>query len=283
LGSFAGRSEIAKEESTGALEKQSLRTPDRRLPTRGLLAVNSQRFFLVFFALCVLAFVPVFALAGIRNTKHNLSVSGPGPVKAVSETQICIFCHTPHNASPSTPLWNHAPSGVTNYTTYSSATLKSYHSQADAPPIDGVSKLCLGCHDGTVALGAVVSRQEPIQMVTIPNVVDATGKLLPGAGGYMGTDLTLGHTLEGHSAGGHPVSIIFDQALATLRNSDPALSHLHWPITDRDVKLYPTQGGHGVQCTSCHEPHGAKGGAGAPPLWQKPTFEEVCLVCHEIL
>ena len=44
------------------------------------------------------------ALADIATTKHNLSVSGPGDVKASVETQICIFCHTPHGASPAAPL-----------------------------------------------------------------------------------------------------------------------------------------------------------------------------------
>jgi predicted CXXCH cytochrome family protein len=224
------------------------------------------------FLICILISIPVLAIAGISTSKHNLSVSGPGPIRAVSETQICIFCHTPHNASPAGPLWSHAPSAAASYTNYWSPTLKSYASQAEAPPIDGFSKLCLGCHDGTIALGAVISRQEDIQMVTIAGVVDPTGKLLPGAAGYMGTDLS------GH----HPISIVFNQALATQRNADPFLMPLKWPITDPDVKLYPTQSGYGVQCTSCHEPHGAKGGVGAPPFWQKATYDDVCLVCHEL-
>jgi len=150
--------------------------------------------------------------------------------------------------------------------------LKAYASQAEAPPIDGFSKLCLGCHDGTVALGAVVSRQEEIKMVTIAGSVDSSGRLQPGAEGYLGTDLS----------GMHPVSIVYDQSLVTRRRSDPGVSPLKWPLVDHDVKLYPTQGGNGVQCTSCHEPHGAKGGPGAPPFWQKATYEEVCLVCHDL-
>ena len=38
------------------------------------------------------------AFAGIKGTKHDLSVSGAGTIKALHETQTCIFCHTPHNA-----------------------------------------------------------------------------------------------------------------------------------------------------------------------------------------
>jgi len=38
------------------------------------------------------------AQAGIATTKHNLSVAGPGNVKSIDETEICVFCHTPHRA-----------------------------------------------------------------------------------------------------------------------------------------------------------------------------------------
>jgi predicted CXXCH cytochrome family protein len=215
---------------------------------------------LVFFILLT----PLLVFAGVGNTKHNLSISGPGPAKATQETEVCKFCHTPHNASPAYPLWNHELSQVQNYTTYWSPTLRSYSSAAEAPPIDGFSKLCLSCHDGTVALGALISHGDTVE--TVPDV------LTFGMEGYLGTDLS----------GGHPISIVFDQALVTKRNSEPDLLQLNWPITDKDVKLYPTQGSRGVQCTSCHDPHGGKGDAGAPPFWRKKTYDDVCLVCHNI-
>jgi hypothetical protein len=220
---------------------------------------------LVFF-LCVLT--PLLAFARVEDTKHNLSISGTGVVKALHETQICIFCHTPHNASPAKPLWNHELSGIVHYVNYTSPTLQSYR-EGEAPPIDGYSKLCLSCHDGTVAIGSVVSREEEIMMVTVSEVIYA-GKLIGGPG-YLGTDLS----------GGHPISIIFDEALANKRNAVPSLSRLKWPIIDPDVKLSPTQGGYGVQCTACHDPHENKAAGGWPPFWNKPTHDEVCMVCHE--
>jgi predicted CXXCH cytochrome family protein len=236
---------------------------------------------LVFF-LCVLT--PLLAFARVEDTKHNLSVSGPGDVRAVSETQICIFCHTPHNASPAQPLWNHELSAVVNYVNYASPTLQSYSSEAEAPPIDGYSKLCLSCHDGTVAIGSIVSRWDEIIMVTVPGVIDASGKLIGGPG-YLGTDLSGGHPILGTAlSGGHPISIIFDEALWIKRNSAyPPLTRLKWPIIDPDVKLRPTQGGYGVQCTACHDPHGNKATEGWPPFWQKATHDEVCMVCHEAI
>ena len=91
-------------------------------------------------------------------TKHNLSVSGPGSLRASTEADICIFCHAPHNTTGVGPLWNHALSAAT-YTPYSSSTLKATVGQPT-----GASKLCLSCHDGTVALGMVASRSTPIPM-----------------------------------------------------------------------------------------------------------------------
>ena len=77
----------------------------------------------------------------IFTTKHNLAISGPGTVKALTETQICKFCHTPHNARPQAPLWNRNNAGGP-YTLYSSSTLNATLGQPD-----GSSILCLSCHD----------------------------------------------------------------------------------------------------------------------------------------
>jgi predicted CXXCH cytochrome family protein len=226
--------------------------------------IRTLKFVIILSACCSLyVLAPSLAFAGVSTTRHNLSISGPGPAQATEETGICKFCHTPHNASPASPLWNHEVTEVTDYIHYWSPTLVSYASAEAAPPIDGFSRLCLSCHDGTVALGALVNRGELIE--TVPEF------LTFGMEGYLGTDLS----------GGHPISIIFDQSLANRRNTEPDVLHLNWPLADKDVKLYPTQGGFGVQCSSCHDPHGGKGGPEAPPFWRKETYDDVCLVCHD--
>jgi len=74
----------------------------------------------------------------IRGTPHDLSpVPGGGS---------CSFCHTPHGALPGTPLWSHKLSTAV-YKIYESSSLKAKVGQPT-----GSSKLCLSCHDGTVAL-----------------------------------------------------------------------------------------------------------------------------------
>lgn len=205
-----------------------------------------------------------------RASKHNLSSlsTGTSKIKALSETQICIFCHTPHNASPQAPLWNHDITAVTTYIHYWSPTMNAYSSAASAPEIDGYSRLCLSCHDGTVALGAVRNKTANIAMQVVAGKVDASGKIIGGPG-FVGTDLS----------GSHPTSFVFDAALAA------ADGNLNWPLTDSDVKLYPTGSGMGLQCTSCHDPHDdSRANDPANPtlrFWRKTTYDDVCLVCHK--
>ncbi|MFQ5695586.1 MAG: hypothetical protein ACE5HB_06325, partial [Terriglobia bacterium] len=111
-------------------------------------------------------------------SSHNLSASGPGPVTS-SEEDACLFCHTPHTSFVDVkPLWNHELSTQT-YNTYTSSTFDA----GAGTPSAGVSRLCLSCHDGTVALGQTVSE----------GLIPTTGGLSPGA--TLGTDLTNDHPL----------------------------------------------------------------------------------------
>ena len=96
--------------------------------------------------------------AGVATTRHNLSISGPGPVKSSAEDQLCVFCHAPHSAAPGTALWNRA-TPTPAYQTYSTSTTRASVGQ----PTRG-SLLCLSCHDGTIALGQVLNRTTAIPM-----------------------------------------------------------------------------------------------------------------------
>ena len=97
----------------------------------------------------------------IVDTPHNLSVTGRGEIKSMSETRVCIFCHSSHNASPEGPLWNHETT-PRQFQTYNRSTMVG---NPEAP--NGATKLCLSCHDGTVAVGAVRSMGRNIAMVNV--------------------------------------------------------------------------------------------------------------------
>lgn len=215
--------------------------------------------------------------ASILTTKHNLSSSGPGPVKAITEDQICIFCHTPHRAITDTPLWNHTMSSA-SYQLYTSPTLLSPTSPAIQP--DGDSRLCLSCHDGTVAIGSVVNIGGSPTTISMQGT--GPGGVMPSGGGYIGTDLS------GH----HPVSIEVNANLITDKNTQCNNGIVSWKVCfpSSPVKLRPTNNQYGsstpprqgVQCTSCHDPHNDPN----PPntvflrIGDRNNNTELCTKCH---
>ena len=203
------------------------------------------------FAAAACLLLPFVAWADNPNSiiysKHNLSTSSPGSVHAVTESDICIFCHTPHFATGDGPLWNHRMSTAV-YLPYASSTLKATVGQPT-----GSSRLCLSCHDGTVALGMVHSRSSEIAM---------TSPTMPAGPSNFGTDLS----------GDHPVSFVYDNALVT---ADGGL---------RDTNTLPPEvrldhSGQ-LQCTSCHDPHNNQYGNF---LVLDNTASTLCLACHSVL
>jgi len=108
----------------------------------------------------------VGAKTSVVYSKHNLSKSGPGEIKALTEDRICVFCHAPHNANPLTPLWNKNIAGV-NYLLYTAYTSSTMRSPASPTGPTGATRLCLSCHDGTIALGQVLQPAGRIAMTPV--------------------------------------------------------------------------------------------------------------------
>ncbi|MCL5271266.1 MAG: cytochrome c3 family protein, partial [bacterium] len=184
--------------------------------------MNNPRHFVIALLLMAAAGLPR-AQQSVLNTPHNLSVTGPGPVKAAGEDRVCIFCHTPHGARTDAPLWNRRDSTAV-YLPYNSPSLKAQPGQPT-----GASKLCLSCHDGTVALGDLVSEK-----AIVPTAPSAT---IPAGPGLIGTDLR----------DDHPISFNYFESLSLA--GDRLTAPATW---DTRVKLDPASE---VQCTTCHEPH----------------------------
>ncbi len=190
-------------------------------------------------------------VSDVASTKHNLSVSGPGPVRAESESQICVFCHTPHGASnlPGAPLWNRAESGA-EYTPYQSDSIDATDITANP---GGTSKLCLSCHDGTLALGAVNVANGQAGVTITMTGTGALGEMPGGPDGELsGYTRKLGVDLTND----HPISFTYDSALAIADGElrDPALE-AHIGERSPGVRpVVPLEGGM-MECTSCHDPH----------------------------
>jgi len=199
----------------------------------------------------------------VASTLHNLSVSGPGEIKAVDETEICKFCHIPHNAVVPSGLWSRRLPSV-EYRTPDMRTPEGGRTATPQP--DGSSRLCLSCHDGTIALGEIAGEPRTLAMA-------GAARLGPGRSGFLGTDLS----------GSHPISFV-------MPHGDYGTEE-----TDRDMGLRPlslisgssqvrldAQGK--MQCTTCHDPHRDnyyKPGI-VPRFWVSATVEDVCLTCHDL-
>ncbi len=195
--------------------------------------------------ICAVLLTQSYGQERIATTVHNLSAGGPGVMRAASEQQICIFCHAPHNTLGLQPLWNRQLSAA-NYQIYTSSTLDAQPGQPT-----GSSKLCLSCHDGTIALGSVLSRADQIRMLG--------GDFLPSGLTNLGTDLSDDHPISFHYTSGIAASDLQLKSPQAL----PA-----------ETKLDPSGQ---LQCTSCHDAHNNTFG---DFLVLDPRFGNLCTACH---
>lgn len=254
----------------------------------------------------------------LTNNPHNFAKGSTG-VQATTEDRVCVFCHTPHNASMDSsllngPLWNHELSTasyaglkwtpqLTNSPPYISNVgfVNVMTTQPDQP--DGSSRMCMGCHDGTIGIGNIISGAE-IAMDTSNACLDANGHLDPSGAGCANlviTDLRQKHTVS------IPMNqqLIDNSALACDGSQTTKLSY-PWngaaPLADT-VFLRPTATlylgaagvssgfpngkyktgySYGVQCSTCHDPHYWKtlsGNAGYKFL-VTANISDLCIACH---
>jgi predicted CXXCH cytochrome family protein len=186
--------------------------------------------------------------SSVLRTKHDFTMNSPSTIRSTNEDESCAFCHTPHNASPSEPLWNHTSSTNTSAALYTSTTMKAAVTPATSADS---SKLCLACHDGTVALGDTVNNG------VIPFV----------QGGNYQLPATSGSNLNGGTGyrDDHPFAFV------------PVTgTEIQNPAPGDQVKL--DHNGK-VQCTSCHDPHTDDPSA-RKFLVKTNLRSELCLTCH---
>ena len=172
--------------------------------------------------------------------------------------KICIACHTTHNSNTTVadaPLWNHKLT-TTTYTLYTSPTFKGTATQPG-----GNSKLCLSCHDGTVAIDSF--------------------------GGTTGTTMikpenNLGTSLKDD----HPIGFTYDTALANLDGSlfDPATKSVtigSSPSKTGTISAMMLFNGK-MECSSCHDVHNtfAVGGSGTGMVKMSQSGSALCRACH---
>jgi len=219
---------------------------------------------LIILTALLISAAPAFAQS-ITGSKHDLRATGGGTATGTNLTEICVACHTPHQAASANkqdPLWNRTLSSQATYGVYSSTSLDAAPTELGGASIGTaqISNLCLSCHDGTVSVISMLNEPNSavgtISAATIAGRISSTGMIIGNAN--VGTDLT----------DDHPVNFNYNAALMT---TDGGLSD---PTALTGVKLF----GGTVQCASCHKPHDRL--TGVPFLRVNNTGSALCLKCH---
>lgn len=236
----------------------------RKLLRCGMTMKNNKKYLkrqlyacrLALVVISVLCLWPRLSLGDIAGSAHDFSL------QSWSGGKICQPCHTPHGGNTTiveAPLWNHDLSNAT-YTLYSSPTLDSTVEQPRP-----ISKLCLSCHDGTVAIDSY--RGAP----------GSSAGMMTGSG-LIGTDLSDDHPISfkmEKSIHGVPGGL----AYPTRRGPKGCTTNCHTKGEGfhANKSVLPFFDGY-VECATCHDVHN---GAGQPKLLRLTmNGSALCVYCH---
>ncbi len=254
-------------------------------------------FFNLSLLLLVMSLASVSLAAPLTDTenKHNLSSSAThGGPKAADPTaggttEICIFCHTPHSATPDSTLWSRPDPDTSTFPLYAKAlviknvvSLSGYTNDGSVVYPDGASRLCLSCHDGVTSIGTLENGAPIAMFGGLDKIAD-----IPGTSAVI--DLSTSH----------PISFKYDAAvrdeILTVRGAGTYRLPSEAPFADKVDT--PLDGNDKMQCTTCHDPHDdtsldpAPPTGALPPFWRHSNalqeggtyadhYEEVCGQCH---
>jgi len=236
--------------------------------------------------------VAASAMATIINSKHDFSSANSNPngaawIKSTSAgtDQVCVFCHTPHNAVINRALWNRnaATGSYALYTSGANTSKDSWYmsgSKSATLPLGSPSIMCMSCHDGSTGVGGGVNRP-PIDAATdahLASIPMAPTDTIPSSStANLGPDLT----------NDHPVSFKYDIVQGEMPTKlFPSADGISIEVTQNpnaDVQVLadgttalPLPGG-AIECTTCHAVHDA---TVVPFLRMSNGHSSLCLACH---
>jgi predicted CXXCH cytochrome family protein len=201
----------------------------------------------------------------IRNTKHDLSSSSSNGVAKGNTTQVCVYCHTPHNSRGGYPLWNRqAVANITSFLMYTSATMKNKANRGAGFTSDSVSLYCMTCHDGGTIGGRIKNLPSDAAGGVTVTGSDMTSDAISNPDMNLGTNLT----------NDHPVNFNVTYTGAEFNNVNVA----SYQMGSTPLPLYRTAArGVTMECASCHAVHD---NANSPFLRMTNVGSALCLSCH---
>jgi hypothetical protein len=250
-------------------------------------------------AIAAIAMVPASSFAngdgsGISLSPHDFTdnivdgVGGPPNIENDNANlnawnnkrkEICRTCHVPHDHGAVRYgnlgiLWNHEVTTKTTWNMYASDPnmISFIDGTIEAEPV-GVSKLCLGCHDGVTAL----------------NQYDGKGPSDAGYGGgttYLMGDYAAGFVIGNTTASltnNHPISITYNN-LADQQLHDPAVA-----VMANGDTVSSLLDNNRLECSTCHDVHNRESVPGTHLLREATKgadltgagASDLCFVCHD--
>jgi len=216
----------------------------------------------------------------VRNTVHNLSAGAlaVNPFYATDETEVCIFCHTPHGGQ-SMGLWNKADADPalagSSWEFYTSSTASN--TVKAVATVNPESMMCLSCHDGSISVNHLLNYGQIDPISTDANgQTDTTIAGRPSASPRIGgNEANLNDT--GKLSDDHPISFSYD-AVLTEYGAKPGLKN----PSSTDIRFFGA--GRRVECPTCHDPHVDYKTASpdhTPFLTMSNDGSAMCLQCHD--
>lgn len=232
------------------------------------------------------------SVAGIVGSKHDLSNTGTATLEnrvAGGSTQICIYCHAPHNAAQSLPLWNRDNPVGSLFKLYSGVNMENV-SFSSGFSSDSTSLFCMSCHDGTTNMNDVHNAGLIAGATTGTGVHDAlgpvsayrdprTGELTSGTIGELknaaigGKNLTKTHPINFEVTMNAFQSDLYVGSGGSMGNA----GHTFPLFKVSDPNRVSAASNRFLECGSCHAVHDQ---TISPFLRYGMDGSELCLGCH---
>ncbi len=190
---------------------------------------------------------------------------------------LCAICHTPHNGIQTSLLWNHTLSANSFSWSDANQTVGGTPLPSDLATWAGSSKLCLSCHDGSVAIGDLAWYQGAIKTGDATPPIYPTQKVSGGADNTVDDNAPDKYIITGAAGdmkGNHPVGIpyplggVVNTYASITTGAGVVMSEFVSDPTTTGIRLYKMSGsvvtaigsGYagtdvGMECGSCHDPH----------------------------